>query len=593
MVPRNDRSVCSSWRSVSCGLTLWSAGIAWGAILASQTMFAANAPGSAAQGSVAQTVQAHLEAGEFGPAIDQALAVKDPVQQTELLKQIAQAQSQAGEPAAAAATLRRIPNVRERSLAMRQQQPALAGGGNQANPRPLMMLIQQNTSGEWESEEGVGGKMSWFPTGVKVSPNGILERITTKEQYQTLSALGIQARKADLNGDLARPSSLRLVSLTRMNEELAEHLAQGRQVPTSMALLAGLTKVQYVFIFPENGEIVIGGPAEGWEYDAQGQAVGSESHLPTLQLDDFVTVFRTFSKGDADFGCSINTRDENVKSLQQYVEGSLARGPLNAGAGVANFVKQIQKKLGNQDIVVWGVPADSRVARVIVEADYRMKLIGIGKLDAGKEIPSYFDLLPQELQKDPAPMEALRWWLTMKYDALLHNGDKSVFEIQGASVLCQSENQLLTSEGKHLPTGKSEGVNRQFAERFTDNYAKLAQKDMVFADAKNVFDLALVSALICKQGVSDPAGTALSVFASGGLYQPASYAVPKEVASVVNHRVYRGRDIVVQAAGGVRGDFTEALSKDKVKSSKELDGVAQTAKLPELPAGRWWWDVTK
>ena len=518
--------------------------------------------------------------------------MKDPALQTQLFRQIAQAQAEAGETSAALSTLRRIPNVRERAQAVRQQGP-FAGGASQANPGPLMMLIQQNTSGEWEGEDGVGGRQSWFPTGVKVSPLGVLERITAKEQSQTLSALGIAARKASLNSDLARPSSLRLVSLTRLDRELAELLAQDRPVPASMALLAGLTKVQYVFVMPDSGDIVIGGPAEGWEYNAQGQAIGSDSRVPTLQLDDFVTVFRTFVKGESDFGCSINTRDENVKSLQQFVEASLARGPLNAGAGVRNFVNQIQKKLGQQDIVVWGVPGDSRVARVIVEADYRMKLIGIGKLDAGKDVPSYFDLLPQDLQKNPAPMEALRWWLTMKYDAVLHNADQSVFELQGASVLCQSENQLLTEEGRHVPTGKSEGVNRMFAENFTQNYAKLAEKDLIFADARNVFDLALVSALICKQSLTDPAGTALSVLAPGGLYRPASYAVPTEVESVVNHRVYRGRDIVVQAAGGVRADLNETLSAENVKASPELDRVAAAAKLPQLPAGRWWWDVTR
>ncbi len=588
MVLQVDRSTQRRARSTEFGGAKMFAVVACGIVLsAGQISVAANVP-------VAETVQAHLDAGEFGPALDQALAVKNPAQQTELLKQVAAAQNEVGEPRAARATLRRIPNARERANALREQaELGLGGGGVIANPGPLMALIQNNTSGEWESDEGVGGTMSWFPTGVKVSPNGVLERITAKEQNQTLSALGIEARKASLNSDLARPSQLRLVSLTRMNQELAEHLAQGRPVPASMAQLAGLTKVQYVFVFPDSNEIVIGGPAEGWEYNAQGLAIGTSSRLPTLQLDDFVTVFRTFTKGEADFGCSINTRDENVKSLQQFVENSIARGPLNAGAGVANFVKQIQKKLAYQDIVVWGVPSNSRVARVIVEADYRMKLIGIGKLDAGKDVPSYFDLLPQELQKNPAPMEALRWWLTMNYDAVLHSEDRNVYEIQGASVLCQSENQLLTSEGKHLPTGKSEGVNRQFAENFTHNYAKLAQKDLIFADARNVFDLALVSALLCKEGLTDPAGTTLSVFAAGGLYQPASYAVPKEVESVVNHRVYHGRDVVVQAAGGVRANIGEALAKDNVKHSEELDRVAENTKLPELPAGRWWWDVAR
>lgn len=532
----------------------------------------------------AQRVEQQIEAGEFGPAIDLAVAVKDPALKSKLLTQIASAQSQSGDVRGAAATLRRIPNRKTRSQAMRQQ--PFAGGGSMAMPGPLMELIQQNTSGEWAEEAGgLGGTMSWFPTGVKVSPQGVLERITAKEQTQTLAALGIEARKADLNSDLKKSSSLRLVSLTRLDRELNDHLAQGRPVPASMSQLAGLTKVQYVFLFPDTNEIVIGGPAEGWEYNAQGQAIGTETHAPTLQLDDFVTVYRTFSQGTADFGCSINTRDENVKSLQTFVEASLAKGPLNAGAGVRNFVNQIQKKLGRQDIVVWGVPSDSRVARVIVEADYRMKLIGIDKLDAGKEIPSYFDLLPQDLQKNPAPMEALRWWLTMNYDAVLHSADQTVFEIQGASVLCQSENQLLTSEGKHKPTGKSEGVNRLFAENFTRNYAKLAEKDAIFADARNVFDLALAAALIHQQhGQFD-------TFAADGLYRPASYVVPKEVESVVNHRVYHGRDIVVQAAGGVSANVNEALEKAAPRA--ELGKLGKTAQSKELPQNRWWWDVTR
>lgn len=57
-------------------------------------------------------------------------------------------------------------------------------------------------------------------------------------------------------------------------------------------------------------------------------------------------------------------------------------------------------------MIVWGVPADSRVARVIVEADYRMKLVGINKLDVGKDVPGYFDLLPVSQQKIQPTMDA-------------------------------------------------------------------------------------------------------------------------------------------------------------------------------------------
>ncbi len=587
MVSRDQRSAQPlARRPVSFRLLLALGGLA---------VFPATTASAAPQfEEIQRAIQEHVQAGEFGPALTQALSVKDPEQQTQLLQEIAAAQTDSGESQGAASTLRRISNPRDRAQGMRQNS-ALRGGGAQFNPAALMNLIRNNAGDEedWDVD-GSRQPMSPFQLGVRVSPGGVLERITAKEQSRTLAELGLRARQADLNRDLARSSELRMVSLTRLDQELAEHLANGRSVPASMAFLAGITKVQYIFVFPETGEIVIGGPAEGWEYNAVGQAVGRESHAPTLQLDDFVTVFRTFASGAVDFGCSINTRDDNVKAVMEYAAASLAKGPLNAGSGVKGFVNQIQNRLGRQDIVIWGVPADSRVARVIVEADYRMKLAGVDRLDTAKDVPSYFDLLPQELQKNPAPMEALRWWLTMKYDAVLHNSDKSVYEIQGASVLCQSENQLLTAEGKHLPTGKSEGVNRMFAEQFTASYEKLAQRDLVFADARNVFDLALVAALINKENLAAKANHEFQAFSQGGLYHPASYAVPKQVASVVNHRVYNGRDIVVQAAGGVRADLLSVLENPKtVQAAPELDSLASTVNTPERPEGRWWWDVAR
>jgi hypothetical protein len=360
-----------------------------------------------------------------------------------------------------------------------------------------------------------------------------------------------------------------------------------------MAQLAGLHQVKFVMVLPETNEIVIAGPANGWQYDSQGRSISLTEGRPTLQLDDLVTVLRTFARGNADFGCSINTRDEGIKSLKEFVEKSQSRGALSDGA-VRGWVNQIQKKLGRQDVIVWGVPAESRVARVIVEADYRMKLVGINKLDVGKDVPGYFDLLPVSQQKIQPTMDALRWWLTIQCDTVLHSPDKNVFELRGSSVLCLSENQLVTAEGKHLPTGQSEATNRLFAENFTTHYPKLARKDLVFADAQNIFDMALCSALIQEQNLRGKTGWNMGVFAPDGSYAPASYAVPREVESVVNHRVYRGRDIVVQAAGGVRCNVL-SIAKDGQRNqvNEDLSNLSTTAHHSNPVQGRWWWDVTK
>jgi hypothetical protein len=543
----------------------------------------------------ANRVAAHLAAGEFGPALDLAKKVADPAQQATLVQKVAAGQQTAGEPVTAAATLSRIVRTSPNGSGIGglTGQGGFGGGGTQADFQTLMTMIMQNTSGKWMLIDQEGGAMSEYPQGIRVAPNGLLHRLSNEEQTGLLASLGAQARKADLNADVARRSDLRLVSLTRLERAVAQRLADGEPVPETMAQLAGLSQIKYVMVYPDSHEIVIGGPAEEWKYNTQGQPVGATSGRPTLQLDDLVTVLRTFARGDADFGCSINTRDAGVRALTDFVQKSQARGPLSPSS-VRNWVNQLQQKLGRQDIEIWGVPNDSRVARVIVEADYRMKLIGIDKLDAGKEIPSYFDLLAATQPGAPQTMDALRWWLTMKYDAVSHSPDKTVFEIQGSSVLCQSENQFLTADGKHVPTGQSEPTNRLFAQNFTTHYDRLASRDLVFADMQNIFDLALVSALIQHEKLNDKAGWDLGVFTPRGDYATAHYAVPKEIDSVVNHRVYKGRDIVVQVAGGVKGDFMSVVKDAKLTpESPRLTSIARTAKAPELPVSRWWWDAAK
>ncbi|MCB9951780.1 MAG: DUF1598 domain-containing protein [Planctomycetaceae bacterium] len=473
----------------------------------------------------------------------------------------------------------------------RAEQPSLQGGSG-ADFTELMQLILTETSGLWLDNGDGEGTMSQFTSGIKVDPLGVLQQATRSEQSGRLTKLGEQARVADLNEDMAKTSTLRLVSLTRLEREVARRIAEGKPVVESMRHMAGLYQVQYVFVFPESGEIVIGGPAEGWSYNQDGRAVGSNSGTPTLQLDDLVTVMRTFSdEGPQVFRCSIDPKPENVKALKDFATASQQRGALRPSA-VRGWAKQLGEVLGNQNITVEGVPQDSRVARVIVEADYRMKLIGIGKLDGGSSIPGYFDLLAKEPQLAGGSLDALRWWMTMDYSEVLHSPDLNTFEINGPAVKCQSENEFLSDNGQRVATGKAEPINQLFAANFTNHFGELAAKDPIFADMKGIFDLALISALMHHEGVYDVVKWDGGVFAPSGEYQPLTYAAPTQCESVVNHRVYNGRDIVVQVAGGVRGDLMAVVrNEDLHKESARLTNVAENSKAPELPEGRWWWDA--
>lgn len=550
--------------------------------------------------SMESQVKAHLEAGEFGPAIESLQGVEDQQQRSELLKQVANAQMQAGDFDSAYYAIRQMPERNSRNEAHREraQQNELSGGALIPDFTRLMNLIQlavRDPDSPWDDGSAVDdnvGTMEGDFTGVSVDPNGLMRNLSEVDRAGRLKALGLQAREASFNGDLAKPSKLRLVSLTRLEKEVARLAAQGRPAVTSMKHLAGLTKIQYVFVYPEENEIVIGGPAEPWRYNEEGQPVAASSGRPMLQLDDFVTVFRTFSNdGDGTFNCLIVPRQEGLKAVSEFVAASNASGPLAPGQ-VKNWTEQLQNKLGLQDVEVNGIPVDSRVARVIVEADYRMKLIGIGKLDPVASIPSFFDLLAKTREQNKTSIDALRWWMTMKYDAISHSPDREAFEIKGSSVQCLSENEFVTAQGIRVPTRKAEKTNSLFASLFTEHYDELAQADPIFADMQNIFDLSLVAALIRSEGLDRRADWNGGVFAPGGEYHTRIYDAPKTVMSAVNHRVYNNRNIVVQVAGGVKGDFLRVASNPEIQAENEaLESVEQSAAAPALPAGRWWWDA--
>lgn len=539
----------------------------------------------------------HLAAGEFGPALELAATVADPAERHNLIRRVADAQAAAGEFEAALATLRKLPAGAERRAAAADlSREASLAGGSGADFTQLIQLIQNETGNEdygpWLDIHGSGGTLTQFDSGVRVDPHGVLALVTARDQQGRLTAASQKARTASLNEDMARPSELRMVSLTRLERAISDRLAAGKPVVESMRQLAGLTEIQYVFVFPESGEIVLAGPADGWQYNEQGRAVSAATGRPTLQLDDLVTLLRTFSPtGMNIFGCSIDPRAENLQALKEFVAESQARGPLvNGQAG--RWAKQLQEKLGMQDVTVYGVPADSRVARVIVEADYRMKLIGIGKLDGGSQIPSYFKLLADHPEQASGRIDGLRWWMTLQAQRVLTSESRDAFEIQGSSVLCQSENEFLDRQGQRVHTGDAEPTNRLFASNFTRNFDDLARREPIFADLEGVFDLALVAALIRHDGLDQRAGWDRGAFAPGGAYLTAAFPVPKEVETVVNHRVFNGKDVIVQVAGGVKGDVMALLNNSELRATNaKMSTVAEQSRPQQLPEGRWWWDA--
>src|SRR5580704_11687492 len=181
----------------------------------------------------AKLVQAQIAAGEFGPALQTAKSATDAVERTQLLKTIANVQKKTGNWQAADVSISRIPvpESRDQARAQNASRPTAAGGAAQA---AMLVNLLKNTTGDendWADEEGLRKTPIYWPPGIEVDPNGLLRGLTHQETGNALSSLGHRARDAALNTNLRAASSLRLVSLTRLEKEVAKRLAEGRDIP--------------------------------------------------------------------------------------------------------------------------------------------------------------------------------------------------------------------------------------------------------------------------------------------------------------------------------------------------------------------------
>ena len=92
-------------------------------------------------------------------------------------------------------------------------------------------------------------------------------------------------------------------------------------------------------------------------------------------------------------------------------------------------------------------------------------------------------------------MGVLRWWFTLNYDAILTR-DRMAYEFRGQGVKVLSENEHLAAQGQRVHTGDSEPLNRQYAQSFTEHFAELCEKYPIYAELRNICDLALAAALV-------------------------------------------------------------------------------------------------
>ena len=221
-----------------------------------------------------------------------------------------------------------------------------------------------------------------------------------------------------------------------------------------------------------------------------------------------------------------------------------------------------------------------------------MKLVGMGLEEGVMGVTSYLDSLQANKDGAVPPMDVLRWWFTVNYDAVQATEGHDAFELRGQGVKVLSENELLTERGDRVHTGKADAMNRQFTESFTKHFPALAAKYPVYAELQNIFDLALVAALVKSHDLTAQSGWEMAYFGNPEYCPTELGAAPREVESIVNHRVINRTQVVCGVSGGVSVDVRSIASPDRVKTDTygKLDANRVGSKPKNLAADSWGWD---
>lgn len=425
--------------------------------------------------------------------------------------------------------------------------------------------------------------------GVVVDANGVLTKQVFADPTGQLWRQRLQAAQAALGADVARRSPLRKISLRRLEAAIDKQKSMDRQPTDEMKYLAGLTRVQYVFFYPETGDIVLAGPAEGWTPDLSGRIVGVHSGQPVVELQDLAAAMRAYPPGRDGgplIGCSIDPTQEGLVKMQEFLRQI---GGYATPADTQHIVNGLRTSLGLQSVRVMGVSPDTHFAQIMVEADYRMKLIGIG-LE-----PPLVDMVTFIERADGAVAQnaLFRWYFVPNYECVRTSDDGLAMELVGDGVKLVGEDEVVNAGGQRQAANAARGnrASVAFCTSFTAKYPEIARKTPVYAQLRNVIDLAVAAAWMQQQDLYGKAEWTAGTYLSEDKLAIETHRAPVQVDTAVTS-VWKGNRLLTPVAGGVSIQADLALAPDNLLED-ERGGVGKAradVSLKDLPADRWWWD---
>jgi hypothetical protein len=383
-------------------------------------------------------------------------------------------------------------------------------------------------------------------------------------------------------GELIAPVEMRMVSLRGLEAACQDALKNNfGKLPDEVRFLAGLQRIRYVFVYPEDSDIVLAGPGEGWKVDEMANVVGVTTGRPVLQLDDLLTALRSVEEARRGaISVSIDPTEEGTRRLNRLLSQHPPRGTISPALEAA-----MKKEFGPQQITITGVPATTHFARIMVAADYRMKRIAMN-IDRSpvKGLPSYVEMIRNH-STSAINNSTPRWWLACNYQPLAATEDGLAWELRGPGVKAMTEDEMVTAEGKRVELGKASPTAQKWSDLMTAKYDELSGQDAVFGELRNLMDMCVVAALMQKEHLWEKAGLSVPLLTdSSSELKTEVWHSPRTVTPEISFLKAKN-GLIVTASGGVSVESWQVADrKETVAAIGELRKKASSGGQKTL----WW-----
>ncbi len=334
------------------------------------------------------------------------------------------------------------------------------------------------------------------------------------------------------------PGERRLcLSLRVLSKRVSTALATGAALPRELQNLGGI------------------GYLEGFLVDDSGDKdvilVGRESQeRPALHLDDLVVNLRNVGRSREYPYCSLDPRKQDVLALEALFSSHHTR---ESREDMDAFFQKVAATVGPQQVVVGGVPRNSRHAHVMIDADYHMKKVSQGHVVV-PGVVSYLDLsldeIKQAIRDGTAPVDEKasmsRFWFHLDprkpdkpgYEAReypIFQEARGIVWLEGCPVVVLTERQMPTATGELHDVDAEDPMATAFGAQFSRAFTNLTAHVPVYADLENLYRLRALLLAMRHRTILETVGWNWSTYLNGYRHQEES-PMPDSLPGLANRR---------------------------------------------------------